>query len=88
MFCGPLVKPRFYWGTMARPGRFELPTPGFEVRCSIQLSYGRSPRNLARSRPVGMLFGGAAYSSQSSGSYVIDIFHLFEAEYNPVKFLP
>jgi len=35
-----------------------------------------------------MLFGGAAYSSQSSGSYVIDIFHLFEAEYNPVKFLP
>ena len=31
----------------ARPERFELPTLGFEVRCSIQLSYGRiiSPRS-------------------------------------------
>ena len=27
---------------MARPGRFELPTCGFEVRCSIQLSYRRA----------------------------------------------
>jgi hypothetical protein len=27
---------------MARPGRFELPTLGLEVQCSIQLSYGRS----------------------------------------------
>jgi hypothetical protein len=26
---------------MARPGRFELPTPRFVVWCSIQLSYGR-----------------------------------------------
>ena len=24
-----------------RPGRFELPTPGFVDLCSIQLSYGR-----------------------------------------------
>ena len=26
---------------MARPERFELPTPWFEAKCSIQLSYGR-----------------------------------------------
>jgi hypothetical protein len=26
---------------VARPERFELPTDGFEVRCSIQLSYER-----------------------------------------------
>ena len=28
---------------MARPERFELPTPRFVVWCSIQLSYGRIP---------------------------------------------
>ena len=27
---------------VARPERFELPTPRFEAWCSIQLSYGRS----------------------------------------------
>ena len=30
---------------MARPERFELPTPKFVVWCSIQLSYGRVPGN-------------------------------------------
>jgi hypothetical protein len=29
------------FGAMARSERFELPTLGFEVRCSIQLSYER-----------------------------------------------
>jgi hypothetical protein len=29
---------------MARSERFELPTLGFEVRCSIQLSYERLKR--------------------------------------------
>ena len=29
---------------LARPERFELPTPRFEAWCSIQLSYGRSGR--------------------------------------------
>ena len=28
---------------LARPERFELPTPRFVVWCSIQLSYGRLP---------------------------------------------
>jgi hypothetical protein len=28
-------------GVVARSERFELPTLGFEVRCSIQLSYER-----------------------------------------------
>jgi hypothetical protein len=27
---------------LARPERFELPTPRFVVWCSIQLSYGRA----------------------------------------------
>ena len=31
---------------MARPERFELPTPRFEAWCSIQLSYGRRSRSL------------------------------------------
>ena len=31
---------RWLLGSLAHPGRFELPTPGFVVRCSIQLSYG------------------------------------------------
>ena len=32
---------------MARSERFELPTLGFEVRCSIQLSYERPRGRLA-----------------------------------------
>jgi hypothetical protein len=30
---------------LARPERFELPTPWFVARYSIQLSYGRAVRN-------------------------------------------
>ena len=33
-------------GVVARPERFELPTPRFEAWCSIQLSYGRRTRSL------------------------------------------
>jgi hypothetical protein len=36
------------WRQLARSERFELPTLGFEVRCSIQLSYERVCRTLAR----------------------------------------
>jgi hypothetical protein len=34
--------------SLARPERFELPTPRFVVWCSIQLSYGRGPRCWSR----------------------------------------
>ena len=37
---------------MARSERFELPTPRFEVWCSIQLSYERGSLPLIRSRPL------------------------------------
>ena len=33
---------------MARPERFELPTPWFEAKCSIRLSYGRHERPSVR----------------------------------------
>jgi hypothetical protein len=36
---------------LARPGRFELPTPGSVDQCSIQLSYGRICRAGARTIP-------------------------------------
>ena len=35
-----------YSKNLARPERFELPTPRFEAWCSIQLSYGRRTRSL------------------------------------------
>jgi len=34
-----------YLNYLARPERFELPTPWFVARYSIQLSYGRTERN-------------------------------------------
>ena len=37
---------------MARPEGVEPPTLGSEVRCSIQLSYGRVPAILSRGSPV------------------------------------
>src|ERR1700733_12927599 len=36
---------------VVRPERFELPTPWFEARYSIQLSYGRRPCSVAVSLP-------------------------------------
>ena len=35
------INPLFYLYILARPERFELPTPWFEAKCSIQMSYGR-----------------------------------------------
>ena len=52
---GPNLRPHYgsgmAWikltgGELARPERFELPTPRFEAWCSIQLSYGRRTRSL------------------------------------------
>ena len=37
---------------MARPGRFERPTYGLEVRCSIQLSYGRNKKIIPIKRVI------------------------------------
>src|SRR5664279_4787657 len=41
---GAPVERNVHWRSMARSERFELPTLGFEVRCSIQLSYERMRR--------------------------------------------
>ena len=41
-------KHRFLKEKLARPERFELPTPWFVARYSIQLSYGRAAGNLWR----------------------------------------
>jgi hypothetical protein len=41
------MMPRFDW-QMARSERFELPTLGIEIRCSIQLSYERVPGSITR----------------------------------------
>jgi hypothetical protein len=38
---------------MARSERFELPTLGFEVRCSIQLSYERARLPMVSPEPEG-----------------------------------
>jgi hypothetical protein len=37
---------------MVRPERFELPTLWFEAKCSIQLSYGRTPRTTSSANPI------------------------------------
>ena len=37
VFYNPLI----HQYILARPERFELPTPWFEAKCSIQMSYGR-----------------------------------------------
>src|ERR1700757_4336991 len=41
IFCKPRPDPAITGAMVARSERFELPTLGFEVRCSIQLSYER-----------------------------------------------
>jgi hypothetical protein len=45
---------------MARPERFELPTPRSVVWCSIQLSYGRFGRRRASKNP-----GGGPYTTRT-----------------------
>ena len=46
---------------MARSERFELPTLGFEVRCSIQLSYERinNFNDLSERRSFWLFFGSS-----------------------------
>jgi hypothetical protein len=39
---------------LARPERFELPTPKFVAWCSIQLSYGRKKQKRNCAEPAGL----------------------------------
>jgi hypothetical protein len=68
-------------GALARSERFELPTLGFEVRCSIQLSYERinvfnhlvsNPDSRAltshRKRQPKHIFGNSDYQSWLDGA--------------------
>jgi hypothetical protein len=51
---------------IARPGRFELPTPGSVDQCSIQLSYGRLPSTGERTiLGAGPLSKGSREASQT-----------------------
>ena len=54
---------------MARSERFELPTLGIEIRCSIQLSYERlDPRYWATNRNVAIICWQAAPGDVRLGS--------------------
>jgi hypothetical protein len=53
----------------ARPGRFELPTPGSVDQCSIQLSYGRRPLSGLRTILAPSALSTPHPASGFSGSY-------------------
>ena len=54
LICGETSPLEMALGTLelARPERFELPTPRFEAWCSIQLSYGRIVRSFLKVVPT------------------------------------
>jgi hypothetical protein len=51
---------------MVRPERFELPTPCFVGKCSIQLSYGRTSEN----RTLGQGNAGKGYAPLNIQRYI------------------
>jgi hypothetical protein len=57
---------------LARSERFELPTLGIEIRCSIQLSYERMPARLPDLAGLGQRAAGRVASGRRAESLVLD----------------
>src|SRR5579863_7437474 len=57
---------------LARSERFELPTLGIEIRCSIQLSYERVPARLPDLAGLGQRAAGPSASGTRAKSLVPD----------------
>ena len=68
----PTRRPLSRYGSLAnkaRPGRLELPTDGFEARCSVQLSYRRDKGN--------QLFSGLLLEASKLNRNRVEIFWTF-----------
>jgi hypothetical protein len=57
--------------SLARSERFELPTPRFEVWCSIQLSYERACAHHSGFGANVTCFGRASYGSRNMSNWSV-----------------